>query len=180
MLNFLCIGLVFSAASQGVFNNNTNQPLAKIIADSPNGFKNIKGEIKYSAAGTRHYASVIELEDAVQCMISNMGAGDEFGIWNSVILETALFEEAEYRYKLEYEKISNTIIRQEGEKPYILNGEYHRPNNHKEIVSSRFNMLPNSGPLKNVLVVLVMEKINKSYRISLHVMQDEEGRLVLH
>jgi len=165
--------------SQGVFNTSINESLATIIKETPEGFINIKGELKYSASGTKHYASKIEIEDALECLIS-MREKDEPGIWNAVILETSIFEEADYRYRLVYEEISKTIIRPSGEKPYILSGEFHRPSVNIKTVSSRFSLLPAAGTLKNVVVILVLEKMNNQYRLSLHVMQDDDLRLTAY
>lgn len=173
-------GLLFlsqaSMQAQGVFNTSLNESLSVIISETPNGFANIKGDLKYSRSGAKHYQSKVEIEDAVECMVS-LSEKEHKGIWNAIILETSVFEEAEYRYRTVFDEISKTIIRPAGEKPYILHGEFSKPRPDMKTVYSRFSLLPSSGKLKNVVVMLALEYESKIFRLSIHVLQEEEYKL---
>src|SRR5690606_26807914 len=57
--------------AQGVFSNQTNVALQKVIEDFPNHFRNIKGDLIENNGSD--YKSKVEMPGAINCIVSNSG-----------------------------------------------------------------------------------------------------------
>lgn len=89
--------------------------------------------------------------------------------WKADVLETSSFEAAVSKYKELYNQIGNSIVRIEGQKPYILNGQYEAPSESKRNHSIIFSMLPSIGQMQNVKVELLLIQQASAWRVSLAV-----------
>lgn len=89
--------------------------------------------------------------------------------WKAEVFETSSFETAVLKYKELYNQIGNSIVRINGQKPYILNGQYETPSEGKRNQSIIFNMLPSTGLMQNVKVELLLIQQVGSWRVSLAV-----------
>src|SRR4051794_15385957 len=105
------------AGAQGVFGNQVNSTLEKVVQDYPSQFKNIRGELLSTAAGTSNYKSNIAIPGAVSTIITQTAADRQEKIsWQSVVYTSNQFEQASTRFEEMFNQIKNTVIRAQGEK----------------------------------------------------------------
>lgn len=109
------------------------------------------------------------IEKAVAGIVSKReSVKKEDSRWKAEVLETYSFETAVSKYKELYNQIGNSVIRIEGQKPYILNGQYEAPaeGRRNQII---FSMLPSTGQMQNVKVELQLVQLVGAWRVNLAV-----------
>jgi hypothetical protein len=158
---------------QGVFNNHTNVALQKVIEDFPNNFVNIKGDLLAENVQTIDYRSKVGIP-GTECVLTQYSAAKKAVYsWKADLAEEEDFGEAKKRFKELYGQIKNTIIKIEGEKPFILNGSYESPSEEKKFNTILFQLLPSGGDLEKLKVELSMNYMVTTWRISLTVYERE-------
>ncbi|HKH60172.1 MAG TPA: hypothetical protein VKA49_05040 [Flavitalea sp.] len=167
--------LTITCQSQGVFTNDVNAALQKVIQDYPNHFINIKGAQVTGNLRTLQYHSTVEVPGSVNCVLIQYVAKKEIYSWNCVILESDKFNEAKSKFTELYNQIRNTIVKIEGEKPFILNGKYETPTDDKKFTSVVFQLLPATGEMQKLKVELTLQRTIHDWRLSLAI-HDEERR----
>ena len=83
------------------------------------------------------------------------------------------FSAVSVKYQELHTQIKNSIIKVEGEKPFILNGNYGAPASEKKFVTSDFYLLPSSGEMKNLKIELTMEYYVTEWKLALLVYENE-------
>jgi hypothetical protein len=154
---------------QGVFSNQTNTALQKVIEDFPNRFRNIKGE-PVSEKNSTDYKSKVEMPGAINCVISSNGHQKDSYTWKAQLYQSADFEQARKKFSELYNQIHNTIIKIEGEKPVILNGKYEAPDDEKKSASINFHVLPSTGAMSRLRVELSLQESTGTWTIMLNVL----------
>ncbi|HYE56473.1 MAG TPA: hypothetical protein VD996_16605, partial [Chitinophagaceae bacterium] len=153
----LLLFLYLYSPAQSVFSNNTNAAIEKVIRDYPNQFRNIRGSVVDESSQAINYQSNITIPGALSCIVTRHNfSKSETITWKAELYESNNFQEAKNLYKDLYSQIRNSIVRIEGEKPYILNGQYEIPDQQKNRHSVIFNMLPSVGNMQKVKVELLM------------------------
>lgn len=159
-----------SASAQGSFNNQTNGALEKVIRDYPNQFKNIKGDLLVSGQHSAEYKSNITIPGAVSTTVTQYSVADKKIVsWQATVYTSNEFDDAKDKFKELYAQIKNTIIKLEGEKPVILNGQYETPSEEKKYTTVLFDLLPSTGATQKLKIDLMLEKINRQWKIVLSV-----------
>lgn len=177
-ITILIIGFTLTSAcySQGVFTNDVNSALQKVIQDYPNHFINLKGAQVAGNMHTVQYYSTVEVPGSLNCVLTPYGATKkEVYSWNCVMLESERFSEAKNKFTELYNQIRNTIVKMEGEKPFILNGKYETPTDDKKFTSVVFQLLPATGQMQKLKVELTLQQTTSDWKITLAV-YDEERR----
>jgi hypothetical protein len=172
--------LCFSCCAQGVFSNQTNSTLEKVVKDYPSQFKNIKGEQLSSTAGLVAYKSTIAVPGAVSTVITQSTAARKSTIsWQSVLYADNTFNGAKTRFEELFNQIKNTIIKPEGGKAVIVNGMYVDPSADNTFTTIQFDLLPATGAMQQVCIDLVLRNTGKQWKIFLNVydkdMRDQEA-----
>jgi hypothetical protein len=163
--------LTQTAAAQGVFSNQTNVALQKVIEDFPNHFRNIKGDAISDNNGS-DYKSKVEIPGAISCSITENGPGKDLYAFKAELFQTTDFEVARKKYSELYNQIQNTIIKIEGEKPVILNGKYEAPDGEKKLSSIGFHVLPATGQMRRLKVEISLNEAAGNWKISLNVYEN--------
>lgn len=172
------ITLSVSLSAQGVFSNNTQVILEKVIQDYPNHFHNIKGELISQALQTARYRSTLQLPGAASSTVTLATvAGSEASDWNCTVLETADFGAASSRFAEIYNQLSNSIITTEGQKTFILNGQYEVPSQTKKYTGVMFSLLPGVGDMKRLHVELSLDERQESWIVTINVSDQEPGEV---
>lgn len=169
--------LCLEVSAQGVFTNQTNSAIEKVLQDFPNQFRNIMGNVLLQNQESVNYHSYIQIPGAISCVVTRYHANKEALCWKAELFESGDFHEAKEKYKDLYTQIRNTIIKIEGEKPYILNGQYEIPAEQKSFHSVVFNMLPSVGGMQKVKVELSMSRQGSSWKIGL-LIYDQENTIL--
>ena len=173
MKNFfyiLLLALSAQASAQGVFTNQTNGALERVIQDYPNQFKNIKGDLLASNAKEAEYKSVVIIPGAESSTVTQYtGAERHIVSWQTILYSSGDFDKAEQKFKELYGEIKNTIVRLEGERPVILNGKYETPEQGKTHTTVVFDILPSTGTTRQLKVDLTLQKRNTRWMVVLSV-----------
>jgi hypothetical protein len=162
--------LTSSCYSQGVFTNDVNSALQKVIQDYPNYFANLKGAQIPGNPRNDQYHSTVKVPGSVNCMLTRYKAEKrEIYSWKCVMLESETFNSAKSKYVELYNQIRNTIVKMEGEKPFILNGKYETPTDDRKFTSIIFELLPAIGHMQKLKVDLTLEQSADNWKITLAV-----------
>ncbi|RYG05760.1 MAG: hypothetical protein EOO02_02805 [Chitinophagaceae bacterium] len=159
--------------SQGVFNNTTNSALQKVIEDYPNKFSNIKGDLLAENIQTIDFTSKVQIP-GIPCVLTQYSSTKKaIYSWRADLLEEEEFEEAKKRYKELYNQIRNTIIKIDGEKPFILNGAYQAPTEDRKFNVVNFQLLPSGRDMEKLQIELSMSYMVTAWKITLTVYERE-------
>ncbi len=162
-----------SVRGQGVFSNQTTVALQKVIQDYPNRFQNIRGPVITSYPETTDYQSNVEIPGAVNAVISQYRASNkEVYSWKSTVFVSENFEDASTQYKELFNQIRNTIIKVEGEKPFILIGTLEKPLASRKSTNTRFQLYSAASVMQQLNVVLTLEHAVTEWQIRLSVYDD--------
>jgi hypothetical protein len=152
------LAATLSLQAQGVFSNKTTAALQKVIEDYPNRFKNIKGDRLSGNAQAVDYKSRVEIAGATACVITQYSATpkDRYN-WSCELFQSADFDKAQSSFRELYNQIRNTIIKMEGERPFILNGKYENPAGEHKSTTVRFEFLPAPDVVQSLKVELTLQ-----------------------
>jgi len=152
------LAATLSLQAQGVFSNKTTAALQKVIEDYPNRFKNIKGDRVAGNARAVDYKSRVEIAGATACVLTQYSATpkDRYN-WSCELFQSEDFDKAQASFRELYNQIRNTIIKIEGEKPFILNGKYENPNSDNKTTTVRFEFLPAPDAVQALKVELTIQ-----------------------
>ncbi|MEP7258692.1 MAG: hypothetical protein ABI687_09890 [Flavitalea sp.] len=170
------------SSSQGVFSNTTSAVLQSVISDYSNRFRNIKGETISNDPQSTDYASKVQIPGSVNAIITkyNSDSKKEIYSWKCLLLESDDFVLVSRRYKELHNQIRNSIVKIEGEKPFIINGAYEIPDEEKKFTTSSFYLLPATGEMKKIKIELTMEFYVTEWKVALLVYdQQQETTLTL-
>jgi hypothetical protein len=178
---FLVLTIPLAVFAQGVFTNQTHSTLQKVISDYPFHFKNIKGKLLTEDPQTTDYASTVQIPGSLNTVITRYSAVDNSEVysWKCILMESENFTDASTRYTDLFNQIKNSIIRVEGEKPFILNGAYESPTEERRFTTSEFFLLPATGDLKKLKVELSMEYYVTEWKVAILVYDQEEAEDVV-
>lgn len=171
-LLLLLSSLAFTAPAQGVFSNQTNAALQKVIADYPNHFSNIKGDRLSQSAKVVDYKSKVQVPGSIACILTQYGSSNNAYSWKCDLYQSNDFGQAKSRFSELFNQIHNTIIKVEGEKPFILNGKYEVPRD-KNSTSITFHLLPASSIMQKLKVELNLQNEAGGWKIILNVYEQE-------
>jgi hypothetical protein len=159
------------ATGQGVFSNQTNTALQRVIEDYPNKFSNIKGDRINGDHRLTDYYSKIEVPGANKSIVTE--AKSDGCSWRSELFVSEDFTTSKGRFKEVFENIKNTIVKIEGMTPFILNGKFQHPAEDSQATTIAFNLLPASEELQKLRVELSLRKVVSEWKIILAVIQQE-------
>lgn len=164
------LNAVWLFSQDDVFSNKTNIALEKVIRDYPNRFHNIKGDMIAQHAQLAEYKSTITVPGASYCSIWKYTvSNNETYNWNCTTFNSPNFTQARARFKEVYDQIENTIIKLEGQKPFILNAQYRTPTELHNVNAITFELLPQTEEMKNLKVDLSLEKESNIWKVKLNV-----------
>ncbi|MBS1947965.1 MAG: hypothetical protein JST47_09375 [Bacteroidetes bacterium] len=164
--------LSFSAGSlaQGAFSNSTSATLEKVIQDYPNRFKDIKGDVIIQNPQTTEYQSKVHVPGSSSCIVTHYSSSkNDVYSWGCTLLKTEDFNTAKNKFREIFNQIKNSIIKLNGNKPYILNGQYESPTEDKKFTTVIFELIPAVGEMKAVKINLSLQYLVTEWKLSLSV-----------
>jgi hypothetical protein len=170
----LLLNAVWLFSQDDVFSNKTNVALEKVIRDYPNRFHNIKGEMISQHAQVAEYKSTVSVPGASYCSIWKYNvANNEVFNWNCITFNSPNFMQARVKFKEVYDQIENTIIKIEGQKPFILSAQYRTPTELHNVNAISFELLPLVDEMKNLKIEISLEKESTIWKVKLSVYEGE-------
>ena len=168
----LALLLSLCARAQGVFSNKTNAALKMVIEDYPNHFNNIKGDRISAYEPAVNYKSKVIIPGSVNCMLTQYKTNETYS-WKCELFSSADFQKAKTRFNDLYNEIHNTIIKLDGEKPAILNGQYATPEKDRKQNTIIFHFLPSKGIIQKLHVEMQLQSEGGDWKIILQVYEHE-------
>lgn len=145
------------SAAQGVFSNQTTAALQKVIQDYPNRFLNIRGDRIQEHDHSIEYASKVRIPGSLHCVVTEANtAAVAFG-WTCNLFQTTDPQKARDKFQELFNQIRNTIIKIEGAKPFILNGDYEQPSADALQAVIQFRFVPATTQVRNLKVTLTLQ-----------------------
>jgi hypothetical protein len=172
MKNILTLLLILfsgiTCLAQGVFRNQTNYTLEKVVQDYPRQFKGIRGELLSSGQGSAEYKSTITIPGSVSTSIIQTTAAQKPSVcWQSVVYAGNEFSPARKRFEELFTQIKNTIIKPEGANAVIVNGMYINPSEDNTFTTIQFDLLPASAPIQKLNIDLMLKNTGGQWKIVL-------------
>ena len=159
-----------SAQAQDVFSNKTNTALEKVIKDFPNRFRNIKGDLIVQRQQNAEYKSTIQVPGSSSCTVTRyVVSNNDAYSWSCTAFESRDFNQAKIKFKEIFEQIENTIIKIEGEKPFIVSGQYKTPGEERKVTTISFDLLPAVGEMKKLKIELTIQNASSNWKVVLNV-----------
>ena len=158
-----------SLTAQGVFSNKTQVILEKVIQDYPNHFYHLRGELIGQAVQSARYRSTVQLPGSSSSTVTVAGSHPDGSDWSCTIVETTDFYAARARYSEIYAQLSNSIISADGQKTFILTGEYEAPAEDRKYTQVSFSLLPGVGEMKRLRVELTLDQEEKDWVLRIRV-----------
>lgn len=169
---------VMASMAQGVFNNQTNMALQKVIEDFPNKFRDIRGNRLSGNSQWVSYQSKVAIPGARKVVIVQEGsARRESYTWKCELYASGDFAEVKQKFRELFGNIKNSIIKIEGQQPFILNGKYETPSEEQNNTSILFQLLPSTGVLQHLKVELAMRQVAGDWTITLKVYEQPGSEL---
>lgn len=164
----LALLISLSAGAQGVFSNNTNAALKTVIEDYPNHFNNIKGDRIAVYEPSVNYKSKVIIPGSVNSVLTQYKINESYS-WTCELFSSNDFQKARTKFSELYSEIHNTIIKLEGQKPAILNGQYLAPEKNKKQNVIVFHFLPNAGLVQKLHVEMQLVAEGGAWKIVLQI-----------
>jgi uncharacterized protein involved in tolerance to divalent cations len=170
------IALPVYISGQGVFTNQTSTALQQVIGDYPNHFRNIQGDLLSSEPQSTDYTSKVLIPGALNAVVTryNTAVDKDIYSWKCLLTESEDFDVISKKYKELYNQIKNSIIKIDGQKPFILNGTYETPTEDKKFATSEFYLLPSTGAMRKLKVELTLEYYVTEWKMALAVYDQKE------
>ncbi|MDE3248041.1 MAG: hypothetical protein KGO82_05255 [Bacteroidota bacterium] len=169
----LALCLAITGYSQGVFSNQTNFILEKVVQEYSTQFAGIKGK-PLPAAADPSFASTLSIPGAISTTIIESTQKEKPAhCWQSVLFANDNFGTASAKFETLFNQIRNTIIKPVDEKPVIVNGLFVRPSQDKLWTTIQFDMLPPSGIAQKLNIDLVLYHRQTQWEIILTVYDKE-------
>lgn len=174
---FLLLFFVFPAEAQlrlpGLSNPDIRQALEKVIADYPDDFATLKGEVLNNNPQTVEYASLLQFTSAESNTITQYSGKEPVYSWQAQMFTTEAFEEAEKKYKALYKDLKAITLTLNRDYSYRLEGAYDTPTETRKFASSVFRLVPGATSLPKVKVELSLQYELMEWKIYLSVYQKE-------
>jgi hypothetical protein len=140
------------------------------VRDFPNRFHNIKGDVIAQRAQTVEYKSTIQVPGSSSCVVTkHVVPNNDSYSWSCTAFITKDFAAAKNKYKEIYEQIANTIIKVDGQKPFIISGQYRTPYEERKLTSVLFELLPAVGDMKKLKIELDLQYVVSEWKVTLNV-----------
>ncbi|MBS1597177.1 MAG: hypothetical protein JST75_03055 [Bacteroidetes bacterium] len=161
-------------AQEDVFSNKTNIALEKVVKDFPNRFHNIKGDVIVQQAQTVEYKSTVQVPGATSCVVTkHVISNNDSYTWSCTAFTSRDFNIAKNKYKEIYDQIANTIIKVDGQKPFIISGQYRTPYEQRKLTAVVFELLPAVGEMKKLKIELDLQYVVSDWKVTLNVYDND-------
>lgn len=180
----LVVFTVFTPAHAQIklFNNSPEfrQALDKIMADYCNRFRNLKGESVIDNPESSEFESTVKLPGSEECTVVQMrNTKNETAAFQALMLSTGDYEAASKKYKQLYNQLHNTSVRLDnGGKQYSIKGELDKPSDEKKIISTIFNLVPETVLNQKLHIELSMAYELMEWKVRITIYDKEEDEKV--
>lgn len=155
-------------------NNAFRNDVQKVVEAYPHQFAPLRGEVVIENPQSIEYASLLRPEGAQQStIIQYSSANKPVYSWQSVMLVTEDFSEAQKKYKWLYSQLKGLNVKYIADL-YTLRGEYETPDESKGFATSVLTIHAPPTPLRKLKVEVAMHFEFPEWKVSLSVYEKEK------
>ena len=159
---FLTTILLLSFAAHAQLKLPSTSPLGneikKIVAEYPNRFSNLVGELITENAQSADFACNCTITGAEETTVTRYSSkGNNIYSWQTVMLTTESFEKAKQKFKSLYNQLNNLSVNPGGDKPFQLKAKYEVPREEKKFNSILFAFEPADESFSKLRTELALE-----------------------
>ncbi len=164
-------------------NNALRGDIQKVVADCPNQFNSIKGEISEKNPQTVEYQSLLMATGAEACGITEYSYSQTpVYSWQALMLSTEDFEEAAKKYKSIFNQLKGTNVAFDATRNYFMQGTYEEPDENKKFTNSVFNLSTRQEPMNKIKIEVNMQFEFPEWKVNILVYEkerddDERGKV---
>ncbi len=150
--------------------------IQKIVADYPNEFNNIKGEVINENPQSIEYESLLIPEGADAPIITKYSAKKKpFYSWQAVMLSTEDFEEAAKKYKSVFNQLKGVNVVFNAGSNFYLQGTFEEADESKKFTSSILNFLTRQAPMNKLKIEVNLQYEFPEWKVNLLVYERERA-----
>ncbi len=154
-------------------NNGFRNDVQKVVADYPHQFAAIRGEVVVKNPQTIEYASLIKPSGAQESVIIEYSTLDKpIYSWQTVLLTTEDFTEAQKKYKWLYQQLKGMNVKYVAD-AYTLRGQYEEPDESRKFTTSVLTVQAPPTPLQKLKVEVSMKFEFPEWKVSLLIYEKE-------
>ncbi len=137
--------------------NGIENDFKKIVADYPNHFSNLLGELLEENAQSVDYSCNCRITGAEETIITRHSSkGNNVYSWQSVMLTTESFEKAKQKFRSLYNQLNHLSVNPAG-KSYQLKANYEVPLEEKKFTSILFSLDPDEETISKLKAELSLQ-----------------------
>lgn len=155
----------FASAQDAAF----SKVLERVLADYPQSFKNVRGELIMEDEEELRYASKLELPGAQDCLVSMPMSGERNQAkWEALCFISASFDEAVSHYRKLHDQLIKSTVKL-GKSNARLRGDYISPNADESFTSIIYSISPSGASFRKVKIELELVHVLEEWRVNLRV-----------
>lgn len=169
----LLLNLSLFAQLKLPLNNALTQDLKKVVADYPNQFEHLKGELIAENPQSTEYQCNLKVNGAETSHITRYSSKKNVCSWEALMLSTESFEKARQKYRSLFQQLNNLSADIGEESNIRFKGAYEAPAEEKKFSSVLFETEP-GRKLKLELVMQFHEPMEWKVKILLYDRERED------
>ena len=171
---FLFAHLFYASAQLKLpVNSSLRSDFQKIMAEYPEHFEGIRGDVINQNPQTIEYASQLKLADAEECIITKYSSGAKpVYSWQALILTSENFEAAYKKYKWVFNQLKGMNIYYVRDQ-YTLRGNFEEADESRKFTNSVLAPVSPPEPLKKLKIDVALEFEFPEWKVKLLVYEKE-------
>jgi hypothetical protein len=154
--------------------NSIGPDIQKVIADYPNRFDNILGDVIIQNSESVDYECNFKVNNAESTSITlYTSSKKELVSFQSVLLSTEDFDKASKKFKSVFGQLNNLSVQPDGYKLAHLKGAWAAPSEQKKFTTILFSLTPPDDALKKLKVELNMRYEFPEWKVTVLVYDKE-------
>jgi hypothetical protein len=166
---------LFSASAQLklAITSSIRTDFQKVMAEYPQQFEGIRGNIINKNPQTIEYASRLKVGDGEECMITKYSSGSKpIYSWQSIMFRSEDFEEASKKYKWVFNQLKGMNIFYVRDQ-YTLKGFFEEADESRKFTNSILTPVAPPDPLKKLKVEVALQFEFPEWKVNLVVYEKE-------
>ena len=143
--------------------------LEKVVADYPQSFKNIRGDIVMEDEEEVRYASLVEFPGVNDCLISTSLDVKKKVKWEAMVYSSADFNEAAEKYKELHAQLIASDFLITGKTKSKLKGKLILPDKADTFTSTLYRLSPVNNAYRNCGIELELVNILDEWKLNIRV-----------
>lgn len=168
--------IIFSATQAQLrlpITNAFRNDVQKVVADFPNHFTDLQGEVLITNPQSVEYASLVTIDKSESCTITRYSSsGKPIYSWQAVMLRTENFSEAAKKYKWIYNQLKGMNVKYVVDQ-YTLRGQFEEPTEERKFWISQLMVANPPEPLQKLKVEVAMQYEFPEWKVTLSVFEKE-------